>query len=411
MRPPPPRRRWWTPCGSFEPQAHDIQTRTRKGFRYANAHPHDSGTDAPCTASPSWATSCPRPWTMYKMSSARSTARCFSHLTALCALILTSARRIRWHFARKWTRCPLRSGQGCRLPLSTAENARLRTRRAHGDGAGAWPQDPHEAGASAQHPAAVSARRGNDRRSQTDLRNRGLERLRVKAVFRPAPLAGSFCRDDRRFARPHDGARSAEVTFTAEGRCAHFCSAASGRDALAACVAFYSRAAALPLPQAPQSLLGFGRMEAGSVRNAVAGSARLEGTLRALDDAAFCSIREALETISRHVAQSSGCAATVHFSEGYPAVVNPPDLLRRASALFPIEALTAPSMASDDFFILSAAASRPVSVFGLRRDIGAARRRSILTSACLRPACAISRQSREERYGRAGSAHRSAGSL
>ena len=105
----------------------------------------------------------------------------------------------------------------------------------------------------------------------------------------------------------------------------------------------------MPLPQAPQSLLGFGRMEAGSVRNAVAGSARLEGSLRALDDAAFCSIQEALETISRHVAQTSGCAAAVHFSEGYPAVVNPPDLLRRASALFPIEALTAPTMASDDF--------------------------------------------------------------
>lgn len=174
------------------------------------------------------------------------------------------------------------------------------------------------------------------------------ERLRVKAIFAlhlwPGLPAGTLAGLPGPMM-----ARSAEVTFTATGRCAHFCSAASGRDALAACVEFYSRAAALPLPQAPQSLLGFGRMEAGSVRNAVAGSARLEGSLRALDDAAFCSIREALETISRHVAQTSGCAATVHFSEGYPAVVNPPDLLRRASALFPIEALTAPSMASDDF--------------------------------------------------------------
>ena len=175
-----------------------------------------------------------------------------------------------------------------------------------------------------------------------------LERLRVKAVFAlhlwPGLSAGMIAGLPGAMM-----ARSAEVTFTAEGRCAHFCSAASGRDALAACVEFYSRAAALPLPQAPQSLLGFGRMEAGSVRNAVAGSARLEGSLRALDDAAFCSIQEALETISRHVAQTSGCAAAVHFSEGYPAVVNPPDLLRRASALFPIEALTAPTMASDDF--------------------------------------------------------------
>ena len=175
-----------------------------------------------------------------------------------------------------------------------------------------------------------------------------LERLHVKAVFAlhlwPGLSAGMIAGLPGAMM-----ARSAEVTFTAEGRCAHFCSAASGRDALAACVEFYSRAAALPLPQAPQSLLGFGRMEAGSVRNAVAGSARLEGSLRALDDAAFCSIQEALETISRHVAQTSGCAAAVHFSEGYPAVVNPPDLLRRASALFPIEALTAPTMASDDF--------------------------------------------------------------
>lgn len=197
-----------------------------------------------------------------------------------------------------------------------------------------------------------------------------LERLRVKAVFAlhlwPGLSAGMIAGLPGAMM-----ARSAEVTFTAEGRCAHFCSAASGRDALAACVEFYSRAAALPLPQAPQSLLGFGRMEAGSVRNAVAGSARLEGSLRALDDAAFCSIQEALETISRHVAQTSGCAAAVHFSEGYPAVVNPPDLLRRASALFPIEALTAPTMASDDFHTISGGFPA-CFCFGLRRDIGAA---------------------------------------
>ena len=80
-----------------------------------------------------------------------------------------------------------------------------------------------------------------------------LERLRVKAVFAlhlwPGLSAGMIAGLPGAMM-----ARSAEVTFTAEGRCAHFCSAASGRDALAACVEFYSRAAALPLPQAPQSL-------------------------------------------------------------------------------------------------------------------------------------------------------------
>ena len=64
-----------------------------------------------------------------------------------------------------------------------------------------------------------------------------LERLRVKAVFAlhlwPGLSAGMIAGLPGAMM-----ARSAEVTFTAEGRCAHFCSAASGRDALAACVAF-----------------------------------------------------------------------------------------------------------------------------------------------------------------------------
>ena len=174
------------------------------------------------------------------------------------------------------------------------------------------------------------------------------ERLRVKAIFAlhlwPGLPAGTLAGLPGPMM-----ARSAEVTFTATGRCAHF-SAGSGRDALAACVAFYNEAAALSLPQRPEFLLGFGRMEAGSVRNALAGSARLEGSLRALDDAAFCSIREALKTISRHAAQTSGCEAAVHFSEGYPRCC---ESARSALAgllrCFPIEALSAPSMASDDF--------------------------------------------------------------
>ena len=64
-----------------------------------------------------------------------------------------------------------------------------------------------------------------------------LERLRVKAVFAlhlwPGLSAGTIAGLPGAMM-----ARSAEVTFTAEGRCAHFCSAASGRDALAACVEF-----------------------------------------------------------------------------------------------------------------------------------------------------------------------------
>lgn len=174
------------------------------------------------------------------------------------------------------------------------------------------------------------------------------EHLRVKAIFAlhlwPGLPAGTVA------GLPDSMmARSAEVTFTAKGRHAHFCSATSGRDALAACVAFYNGATELTLLRGSRSLLGFGRMEAGSVRNAVAGSARLEGSLRTLDDASFLGIRAGLDEICRRLAAESGCETAVQFSEGYPAVVNPSRLLRTASALFPIRELNAPTMASDDF--------------------------------------------------------------
>ena len=41
------KQRWWTPCGSFEPRTHDIQKAARKVYKYANAHPHDSGQACP----------------------------------------------------------------------------------------------------------------------------------------------------------------------------------------------------------------------------------------------------------------------------------------------------------------------------------------------------------------------------
>ena len=173
------------------------------------------------------------------------------------------------------------------------------------------------------------------------------ERLRVRSIFAlhlwPGLPAGALA------GRPGPMmARSAEVTVTAKGRSAHFCSAASGRNALAACAAFYNRALELPLLRKPQTLLGFGRMEAGSVRNAVAGSARLEGSLRALDEAAFLGIRDGLDALCR-LAGESGCETALQFSEGYPAVVNPSGLFQSVCALFPVRTLDAPSMASDDF--------------------------------------------------------------
>lgn len=176
-----------------------------------------------------------------------------------------------------------------------------------------------------------------------------LERLNVKAIFGlhlwPGLPAGALAGLPGPMM-----ARSGEVTFTAKGRSAHLFSAHAGGDALASCVEFYDKATALvPPSQAGQTLLGFGRMEAGSVRNAVAGSARLEGSLRSLDDGVFFGIKDELEAVCRGIAARSGCEAEVHFSEGYPVIDNPHGLFSVASSLFPIKMLDAPTMVSDDF--------------------------------------------------------------
>ena len=119
--------------------------------------------------------------------------------------------------------------------------------------------------------------------------------------------------------------RSSEVTVEVTGRSAHVARAEEGLDALAACAAWYQGAAALErsLPQDTPRLLKFGRMEAGTVRNAVAGSG--------------------------HVERETGCQVAVRFSEGYPALINPPALLEQVQKLYPVAPLARPALITEDF--------------------------------------------------------------
>ena len=77
-------------------------------------------------------------------------------------------------------------------------------------------------------------------------------------------------------------ARSNEVTLKVTGRSVHVSRAAEGLDALRAGVDWMNAAYAWTEALPPDVLrtLQFGRMTAGTVRNAVAGSAEIQGTLR-----------------------------------------------------------------------------------------------------------------------------------
>ena len=107
--------------------------------------------------------------------------------------------------------------------------------------------------------------------------------------------------------------RSCEVTVEITGRSAHIAKAAEGIDALAAGVDFYQQVMAEvdALPPEVFRLCKFGRMESGTVRNAVSAHTVLEGSLRAFQDEIFTGLQARIRAIGRDVALKMGCQVEV----------------------------------------------------------------------------------------------------
>lgn len=145
--------------------------------------------------------------------------------------------------------------------------------------------------------------------------------------------------------------RSCEVTIQITGRSSHVAKAALGIDAMAAGVECYRRCTAMEaaLPENIFRLLKFGKLESGTVRNAISGYTRLEGTLRAFQDDIFLSMQQRIRAIGRDIEAEFGCQVTVDMNDGYPAVINPPALYDQVSSLVPFSALDAPVMITEDF--------------------------------------------------------------
>ena len=149
-------------------------------------------------------------------------------------------------------------------------------------------------------------------------------------------------------------ARSSEVTVTLEGKSVHISKYREGIDALTAGVEYLRRAYAMmeQLPPEEPSLLRFGKMTSGAVRNAISGTTRLEGSLRTYSESVFAFCRKQLQEIGKSLATETGCAVTVYLSEGYPAVWNHEALYQKLcgglGAAAP-QLLTEPALAAEDF--------------------------------------------------------------
>ena len=145
--------------------------------------------------------------------------------------------------------------------------------------------------------------------------------------------------------------RSCEVKVDIFGRPAHISKAQEGIDAMAAGVEFYAKAQAMEgaLPRKYFRLLKFGKMESGTVCNAISGHTRLEGSLRAFQDEAFYALRAGLVSIGKEVERNTGCSISIYMNDGYPPVMNPGKLYDKVKSVIDFEELAEPSMITEDF--------------------------------------------------------------
>ena len=177
-----------------------------------------------------------------------------------------------------------------------------------------------------------------------------LREYNVKAVFGlhlwPGLEAGSI------FSRKNElMARSCEVTVDICGKSSHIAKAAEGIDALMAGAEFYTKAMALErkVPDGIFRLLKFGKFQSGTVRNALSAHTHMEGSLRAFQDEVFFFLANGLTAIGNEMENKYGCTVKVHFSDGYPAVMNQEGLFDRVAKTVSFTELAEPYMTAEDF--------------------------------------------------------------
>lgn len=157
-------------------------------------------------------------------------------------------------------------------------------------------------------------------------------------VTRPGPLLAASC----------------EVTVDIEGKSTHIAKSEDGADALLAASRFVVGAEKilddLHAAEGPWCTLKFGLLQAGTVRNAIAAHAHLEGSLRVFSESAFKMGRDRLNALGEQIDKDLGVKVHVDAPEGYPPVVNDEKLFEDAKKRLPsLEMLPKPLLIAEDF--------------------------------------------------------------
>ena len=106
----------------------------------------------------------------------------------------------------------------------------------------------------------------------------------------------------------------------------------------------------LRVEEGPWCTLKFGRIEAGTVRNAIAAHGRIEGSLRVFSESAFEKMWSWLHELAAGISADLGVGIAITRSEGYPPVINDEALFADAQARLPeLATLEKPLLIAEDF--------------------------------------------------------------
>ena len=177
-----------------------------------------------------------------------------------------------------------------------------------------------------------------------------LEQYKVEAVFGLHLWPG--LEKGKVFSREQElMAQAIETNVDIYGKSAHLAKAHLGIDAMAAAVEFHRLVAQYEAswPAECYPMVKFGKMTSGTARNAVSAHTHLEGSLRSYRDEVVSGLKEQVLQAARQVQEQFGVRTEVWFAEGYPAVMNPPELYRKVRKLVDITELEEPTMTAEDF--------------------------------------------------------------
>lgn len=149
-------------------------------------------------------------------------------------------------------------------------------------------------------------------------------------------------------------ASATEIDVQVKGKAVHSARHYEGIDALEIAARFLQEAYRLEqsLPASVYRLLQFGRMEAGRIRNVVADTAVLQGTMRAFDQPTIDYLKNGLDQIARLLEFETGATISFAWSPAYPPVTNDPDLFEQIQPVrenLGVDILDKPVMIAEDF--------------------------------------------------------------